>query len=171
MEDIKSRFLFRPIRQEETEEAIRIEQICFPVNEACTPESMRERIERVPELFLMAADKSSGALAGFLCGIATDEAQFRDAFFTDAGLHKEQGKTVMLLGLDVLPQYRSLGLGHALMEEYARIEKSKGREYLILTCKEEKISFYQEMGFYDLGVSASVWGGEQWHDMRRDLQG
>lgn len=166
----KTPFLFRSILPEETEQAIDIEMICFPPNEACTPESMRERIRLVPDLFLIAADRGTGRLAGFLCGIATDEAAFRDAFFTDASLHDPAGKTVMLLGLDVLPAYQHSGLGHELMKEYARREREKGREALILTCKKEKMSLYREMGFHELGLSASVWGGEEWYDMQRNLQ-
>ena len=42
-------------------------------------------------------------IAGFLNGLATKEQKFRDAFFTDAGLHDLNGDVVMLLGLDVLP--------------------------------------------------------------------
>ena len=34
-----------------------------------------------------------------------------DEFFTDISQHKPNGKNVMLLGLDVLPQYRGQGLG------------------------------------------------------------
>ena len=165
----KNPFLFRPVLPEETRQAIEIEMICFPPNEACTPESMAERIRAVPDLFLTAVDTRSGKLAGFLCGIATDEESFRDAFFTDARLHDPKGKTVMLLGLDVLPAYRHCGLGHELMQEYARREKAKGRQALILTCKKEKASLYREMGFHELGLSASVWGGEQWYDMKYDL--
>ena len=56
-----------------------------------------------------------------------------------------------------------------LMQEYARREKAKGRQALILTCKKEKASLYREMGFHELGLSASVWGGEQWYDMKYDL--
>ena len=37
-------------------------------------------------------------------GLATDEEIFRDEIFMDASLHNPEGKTVMLLGLDVLPE-------------------------------------------------------------------
>lgn len=38
-----------------------------------------------------------------------------DEFFTNAGLHNPDGKNIMLLGLDVLPEYRKQGLGRELM--------------------------------------------------------
>lgn len=66
-------FEFRSIHPDEVEQAIAIEQICFPPNEACSPKAMTERIAKVPQLFLVAIDKSTGKLAGFLNGVATDE--------------------------------------------------------------------------------------------------
>lgn len=71
----------------------------------------------------------------------------------------------MLLGLDVLPQHRGQGLARELMFQYLNREKKKGRKTVFLTCLEEKVEMYRKMGFKDLGISASVWGGEEWHDM------
>ena len=85
---ILERFEFRDIRQEEADQAVLIEKICFPPNEACSEKHMKERIGVTPELFLVAVDKTTGKLAGFLNGIATDEEKFRDEFFTDASLDK-----------------------------------------------------------------------------------
>ena len=53
---------------------------------------MTERIAKVSQLFLVAVDKSTGKLAGFLNGVATDEEKFRDEFFTDIDLCDENGK-------------------------------------------------------------------------------
>ena len=94
-------FLFRTIRQEEAEQAADIERICFPPHEACSKEHMLVRIAKAPELFLVAVDKKTGKIAGFLNGIATDEQVFRDEFFTDEGLHVPNGSNIMILGLDV----------------------------------------------------------------------
>ena len=130
-------FEFRSIHPDEVEQAIAIEQICFPPNEACSPKAMTERIAKVPQLFLVVIDKSTGKLAGFLNGVATDEEKFRDEFFTDIDLCDENGKNVMLLGLDVLPEYRL----------------------------EQKVEMYKKFGLQDLGIADSTWGGEEWHEM------
>ena len=63
---ILKRFEFRDIRQEEADQAVLIEKICFPPNEACSEKHMKERIGVTPELFLVAVDKTTGKLAGFL---------------------------------------------------------------------------------------------------------
>lgn len=160
------RFEFRSIRLEEADQAVAIEQICFPPHEACSEKHMKERIAKAPELFLVAVDKETGKLAGFLNGLSTKEQVFRDEFFLDANLYDPAGECVMLLGLDVLPQYRRQGLGRALVQTYAQREGENGRKVLILTCLEEKVEMYRKMGFQNLGLSHSTWGGEAWHEMR-----
>ena len=163
-------FEFRNIKQGETEEAIMIEQICFPPNEACSPKSMTERITAAPDFFLVALDKETGKIAGFLNGVATDEDSFRDAFFTDISLHKAAGKNIMLLGLDVLPEYRGQGLAREIVNQYVRRQQEKGREKLILTCLDAKVEMYKKMGFSDKGIADSTWGGEEWHEMYYMIQ-
>lgn len=164
-ESVTQKFEFRNIRPEETDQAVMIEQICFPPNEACSEAHMRERIEKAPELFLVAEEKESGKIAGFLNGLSTNEETFRDEFFTDADLYEPEGKNVMLLGLDVLPEYRGQGLARELVGQYRMRERKNGREVLILTCLQAKVEMYKRMGFCDRGIANSSWGGEQWHEM------
>lgn len=158
-------FIFRDILWEEADEAVRIEQICFPPHEACSEKHMKERIAKAPEMFLVAIHKESGEMAGFLNGLATDESVFRDEFFLDANLYDPKGAHVMLLGLDVLPKYRGQGLAKEIVNQYKVREKAKGRKSLILTCLDAKVSMYERMGFTDLGISGSTWGNEEWHEM------
>ena len=160
---------FRDIKKEEASQVVLIEQICFPPNEACSKEHMEERVERAPELFLVAIDKETGKIAGFLNGLSTDEKVFRDEFFTDINLYNPKGKNIMLLGLDVLPQYRMKGLATSIVKEYCKRERVNNRKRLILTCLESKVKMYKKMGFVDNGVANSTWGGEQWHEMYLEL--
>lgn len=164
------RFAFRYIEQEEAEQAAYIESVCFPPNEACKKEHMKERIAKASEQFLVAVDGESGKIAGFFNGLATMETKFRDEFFTDAELHDPKGDHIMLLGLDVLPEYRMQGLARELVERYAAAERARGRKAMLLTCLQNKVKMYEKMGFVDLGIADSVWGGEEWHEMRYDLQ-
>jgi len=159
------RFNFRNIRQEEAEQAAIIEDICFPPNEACSREMMLTRIEKAPEMFLVAEDRHTGEIAGFLSGLSTDEDSFRDEFFWDADLYNPNGKNIMLLGLDVLPEYRGQGLARELMCQYLRREREKNRHIVLLTCLPSKVEMYKKMGFRDEGIANSAWGGEQWHEM------
>ena len=161
----EERFEFRNIRSDEAEQAVAIEQICFPPNEACSEKHMRDRIAKASELFLVAMDKETGKLAGFLNGLATEESSFRDEFFTNADLHNPNGRHIMLLGLDVLPEYRRQGLGRELVSQYLKREWERGRKRVFLTCLESKVEMYEKFGFFDQGIADSAWGGEEWHEM------
>ena len=163
------KYILRNIRPDEADQAVNIEHICFPPNEACSEKCIKERIAAVPELFLVVEDETTGKLAGFLNGVPTDETSFRDEFFTDISLCKRDGKSVMLLGLDILPEYRRQGLAGEVVRQYVKRERANNREYLVLTCLEEKVEMYKKMGFTDLGMANSSWGGEKWHEMKYNL--
>ena len=75
----------------------------------------------------------------------------------------------MLLGVDVLPEYRRQGLAQAMMEEYAGRERAKGRKKLLLTCLDSKVGMYEKFGFTDIGIANSTWGGEEWHEMSMEI--
>ena len=168
-ESIMKKYEFRNIRPEEADQAVKIEQICFPPNEACSAKSMKERVEAARELFLVAEDIETGKIAGFLNGLSTKETIFRDEFFTDIHLYDQEGGNIMLLGLDVRPEYRRQGLAREIVRQYAEREKKKGRRRLVLTCLESKVEMYQKFGFRDLGMANSTWGGEAWHEMDYQL--
>lgn len=171
VKELHERFEFRDICPGEGGQAAEIERICFPPNEACSREMMLKRVAKAPDLFLVAVDRSTGRIAGFLNGLATDEKIFRDEFFTDASLHVPTGENIMLLGLDVLPEYRMQGLARELMACYYRRESRRGRRMLLLTCLDSKVEMYEKMGFYDRGIANSTWGGSKWHEMSREIDG
>ena len=98
-----------------------------------------------------------------------DEDVFRDEFFTDASLYNPAGKNLMLLGLDVLPEYRKQGLARELVFQYLRREREKDRRMVFLTCLKSKVKMYKKFGFVDRGISGSTWGGEEWHEMSYTL--
>ena len=78
--DVLEKFEFRNIKHNETKQVVAIEQICFPPNEADSEKNMAARIAAAQDLFLVAVDRETGKIAGFLNGIATDELRFRDEF-------------------------------------------------------------------------------------------
>ena len=158
-------YTIRHIHPDEAEQTAEIELICFPPNEACAHDDMIRRVAAAPHMFTVAVDNTTGKLAGFINGLATNEASFRDEFFTDPTLHNDAGKQVMILGLDVLPEYRHQGIASALMHAFLKQAKAENRNAVLLTCHEAKIGMYEYMGFKDLGLSKSVWGGVPWHEM------
>ena len=158
-------YQFRAARFGEVERINEIERICFPPNEACPEEEMYRRVAAMPEQFLVVVDRATGEIVGFLNGLASDEKKFRDEFFVDVTLHDPAAQTEFLMGLDVVPEYRGKGLARELMRLYGIRAQVKGRIRMVLTAHEEKIGMYEKMGFTDLGLSGSVWGGNPWHEM------
>ena len=132
--DIDGRFEFRSILPEESDMAVDMEKRCFPPAEACSKKMLKDRINAASDLFMVAFEKSTGILAGSVCGISTDENSFKDEFFSDADLYNPDGKNIMLLGLEVLPEYRGQGLARELMFQYLRKERDRNRQTVIPTC-------------------------------------
>lgn len=162
---LHEKYEFRNIQPEEIIQTAEIEQICFPPNEACTYKHMEDRIKKAPDLFLVAVDRKTGKIAGFLNGLATSKEHLTDDFFENADTHEPDGRNIMLLGLDVLPQYQHQGLARELVRQYLEREKQKGRNRVVLTCLPDKVGMYKKFGFEDHGIGESVWGGEAWHEM------
>lgn len=125
----------------------------------------------IPDQILIAQDRESGEIAGFVSSMASDEERLRDAFFTDVTLHDKAAQTAFGLSLDVLPQFRDQGLARELVRLCGIWCQVKGRRRLVITAHEELVKMYERMGFKDLGISDSKWGGTVWHEMDRRLDG
>ena len=163
------KYEFRTVHADEAEVATQIEAACFPPNEACVLPIMKERVRIAPDLFLVAVDKKTGQMVGFINSIATNERTLRDEFFTEPTLHDPNGKNVMILSVAVLPEYRNQGLARKMMRIYLSREADRNRQMTVLTCLEGKVKMYEKFGFRDCGESGSAWGGEKWHEMVCEL--
>lgn len=161
----KERYELRRVLPDEAETAAEIEAICFPPSEACTLPIMRERVAMAGDSFLVAMDKVSGKMVGFVNALCTDETTLKDELFTDTGLHNPDGKNVMICSVAVLPEYRLQGIAREMMKEFLHRQKEKGKAQAILTCVPGKVDMYAKFGFTDRGESESAWGGEKWHEM------
>lgn len=164
--DLRDAYEFRPVRANEAADAVRIEAASFPVSEACTLPIMETRVQAAPDLFYVAIDRATSEMVGFTTSIATDEEHLRDEFFTDsAGNHDPKGEVVMVLSLAVLPAHRNRGIASALMETMLTSQRTGARKAAVLTCIPANVPLYEKMGYRDLGMSDSAWGGEAWHEM------
>ena len=113
----------------------------------------------------VAVDRESGRIAGFIDGLATNDAHLRDAIYTDPSLHDPAGRNVMILGVNVLPAYRRQGLAREMVAQFLCREQSRGTERVILTCLAHRVAMYEGFGFRTIGDSDSTWGDEQWIEM------
>ena len=80
--------------------------------------------------------------------------------------HTEDGRTICVHSLGVLPEYQGCGLGTTLIKAYQnRIEESRIADKLALIAHEHLIDFYTKLGFENKGRSKAQFGGGGWYDM------
>ncbi len=140
-----------------------MENVCFPPNEAASFASLSKRLQVFPNHFWIF--ENEGKIIGFINGMVTNNKTIIDEMFTNADLHDEEGAWQSVFGLAVSPDYRKSGYAGKLINHLIEQSKEQNRAGLTLTCKEYLIPYYRRFGFEDAGVSASVHGGEVWHDM------
>ena len=139
-----------------------VENAGFPPAEGATREAFRYRIEAFSQWFLVAEE--DGTVVGLLNGPATDAQFICDRLYEPGGAG-ENGTTLAILGLAVLPDRRRQGIAAQLLHAYLDRARQGGMERVVLTCKENLIPFYEQFGFVNRGVSQSVHGGVVWYDM------
>ena len=155
-------FQIRTVTAADLDAVTALEAACFPPAEAATREAFAYRIETFPERFFVA--ERQGRIIGLVNGCASDLPAIDDRLFEPQG-HDPQGKNQMVFGLAVHPDCRNNGIAAALLRRLIGFAREQGMNQVILTCKQEKIPYYQKFGFQNRGVSASEHGGAVWYDM------
>lgn len=140
-----------------------IEEKCFPPAEAASIKQFFERFLVFPECFFVA--ELEGKIVGHINGCITDQPELPDALYHNAALHQPDGDWQTVFGIAVLPEYQHRGIATALMKTFQEIARKRGKKGIILTCKDEKLSFYTGFDFVCSGCSASTHGGAKWNDM------
>ena len=154
---------FRTVQLSDLDRVTEIEYICFPAEQAATRAAFEQRIKTFPSHFILLEHK--GTPIGFVNGAVLDARYIEDEMYERTDSHNERGAYQSVYGLDVLPEYRGRGLAHKLMAQLIDQAKKEGRRGVTLTCLDEKIGFYETMGFKNEGVSASSHGGVVWNNM------
>ena len=158
---------FRYAAAADLDRVVEIENRCFPVAQAATRASFQARIAAFPTHFILLI--VDGAIAGFVNGAVLNERYIADEMYESTDFHNEQGNYQSVYGLDVLPEYRGKGYAHQLMAQLIDQAKKEARKGVTLTCLDEKIGFYETMGFRCEGVSESSHGGVVWNNMLLDF--
>lgn len=155
-------FQIRTVTAADLDAVTALEAACFPPAEAATREAFAYRIETFPERFFVA--ERQGRIIGLVNGCASDLPAIDDRLFEPQG-HDPEGKNQMVFGLAVHPDCRNNGIAAALLRRLIDFAREQDMNQVILTCKQEKIPYYQKFGFQNRGVSASEHGGAVWYDM------
>ncbi len=159
--------IIRRVEKEDLDELVRVENLCFPKEEAATRASFEYRIAAFPESFYVAVEGDE--IIGIVNGCASDKEAISDELFEPEGGHDPNGKNQMIFGLLVDPRYQRKGIAAQLMNHFMEVARQAGRKKMVLTCKERLIHYYEKFGYVNQGVSKSTHGGAVWYDMVADL--
>ena len=127
----------RQARPEDLPAIAALEARGFPPAEAASPESFAARFAVFPHCFFVAED--DGAIVGHINGCMTDFDTCRDELYHDAGLHREEAPHQAVFELVVDPQRQHQGIGAALVRHFLEVARQRGKEDVVLTCKERLI--------------------------------
>ena len=141
-----------------------VEAECFPVAEAATAESFRERLSAFADHFWLLWD--GDRLVSFVNGMVTDEADLSDEMYVNAAMHQPDGQWQMIFGVNTVPSYRRQGCAARVLQQVIADARAEGRKGLVLTCKTHMLHYYEKFGFVNEGLSDSDHGGAVWYQMR-----
>ena len=157
-------YTIRTAQPKDLDAVCRVENRCFPPSEAATRAAFETRIPLFPDRFLVAED-SHGTIIGLINGCCTMAPVLGDELYEPGCPHSLENPWQTVFGLAVDPNYLHRGIAKALMASLVQRARDGGQKGVILTCKKEKIGFYEAMGYVCQGESASEHGGAVWYDM------
>lgn len=146
---------------------IAIEHLCFPPSEAASEAAIKERLSVYPQGCLVA--RLNNEIIGFINAGATDAEVTEDVFFASMNHHSDDGKHLVVFGLDVHPDHQRQGYARQLMWAFIAYANKEKKSAILLTCKKHLIDFYTSFGYENLGLSKSSHGGANWYDMKLSL--
>jgi ribosomal protein S18 acetylase RimI-like enzyme len=160
--------IIRHVLSNDLEECFMVETAGFPPEEAATRETIKLRIDTFPEGFLIA--EIHGRVVGILNSGATNKNDISDEELKQLVGHDPAGKNLVVFALAVLPEFQKRGIARQLMAKFVDKARQRGKENILLLCKQHLIAYYEKMGFTHVGLSRSTHGGAEWHEMRLVLQ-
>ncbi|RZI49222.1 GNAT family N-acetyltransferase [Lactococcus kimchii] len=155
---------YNQITLNDIDDVMEIERLTFSENEALTLESMIERINQIPDTFIVARN-SEGRLVGYIVGPVTENRYLSDDCFEHTDPNPFSSGFQKVISLTVNPDYQKLGIATKLLLLLEKEARSKGRLGISLTCHDYLIPYYEKHGFTNEGLSESQLGGETWYNM------
>ncbi|SEI45340.1 Acetyltransferase (GNAT) family protein [Cribrihabitans marinus] len=125
------------------------------------------RIETYPEGFLIL--EISGQIVGFInCGCAYN-VEMSDEEFKELIGHDPNAPHVVIMSVVVDPEHQGKGYSKALLAEFEKRMRGRGKAAIHLMCKEHHVQFYEKFGYDYQQPSDSDHGGMIWHEMSMTL--
>ena len=160
--------IIRNVTMNDLPDLVIIEHICFPIEEAATEAALKKRIQFIPDSFFVAEE--GGVIVGLVNGPVIEREFITDDLFEEIKENPAFGGHQTVLGVAVTPHFQTRGVATALLLHFEKEARAKRRESITLTCKEDLIRFYENLGYQNRGVSKSEHGGVTWYNMIKKLQ-
>ena len=145
------------------EEILAIEQLNFPAVEAAGAEVLKERIEQIPDTFLLA--ELHGQLAGYIVGPAIQARYLTDDLFSRVGANSPEGGFIAVQSLSVHPDFQRQGVGTLLLAALKETAVQQHRQGITLLCPDELVAYYEMNGFIHEGITDSSHASAIWSNM------
>lgn len=162
---LMDRFTIRNVKMDDLPELVIIENLCFSKEEAATEEALEKRIQLIPDSFFVA--EVNGQLIGLVNGPVVHTKFITDDLFGKIKANPPVGGHQSILGLAVSPKFQKRGVATELLAHLETEAKQKQRETITLTCKEDFIRFYENLGYHNCGVSNSEHAEAIWYNMSK----
>lgn len=135
--------------------------VSLPTTQTALPVETRDPDRRAVLLGHIVATKTRGQ------SVTDDDMALPDPANPDPKLgHKQDGRTVCIHSLAVLPHFQGKGFGTLLMTAYLdRLRSSGVADSVAIIAHDHLIGYYSRFGFVSQGPSQAQFGGGGWFDM------
>jgi len=157
----------RSAQPTDLEQCYEVEISGFSPEEAASRETIKLRMNTFPQGFFVA--ENGVRVIGMINGGCTFKEDISDEELKQLIGHDPEGSNMVVFALVVLPEYRNMGIARQLMLHFAEESRRLNKQNVLLLCKQQLMSYYQNLGFEHLGESRSTHGGAAWHTMRLAL--
>jgi Acetyltransferases len=163
-----SKIAVRNVLPKDLDECFVVEIAGFPPQEAAVIETIQLRIDTFPQGFFVA--EFDGRVIGMVNGACTDKDDISDEELKQLIGHEVNGRNMVIFALTVLPEFQKRGIARQLILRFIEEARQNKKEKVLLMCKHYLIAYYEQLGFTHLGLSRSMHGGAEWHEMRLSLK-
>ncbi|GAB2023672.1 GNAT family N-acetyltransferase [Pseudolactococcus yaeyamensis] len=155
--------IIRQVMPTDLEVAYKIEAANFSEAEAANYETVKVRIAKIPDTFLVAEIDSQ--VVGYIEGPVICARHLTDALFQTVVENPATGGYIAVTSLSVAGDFQGQAVGTTLIAALKNLACEQKREGITLTCHDYLIPYYEKNGFTNDGQSQSAHGGAIWYDM------
>ncbi len=158
---------FRNVVADDLERLIQLENEGFTKEEAATTKALKQRIEIIPDTFIVAEENNK--IVGYINGPVISNKCITDDLFASIRPNPNMGGYLSVLGLVVAKDFQHQGIAGQLLNYFENIARQHARFGVTLTCRDTLVSFYESHGYINKGLSDSNHANVAWYNLVKEL--